>query len=751
MGVQVADTLAWLSDELRSECSQPVLQRARGIANQWRSKMEDLHCLNDTASNRITLYATIRGTTSPSSRYEVQATLDFADELFLARYCSCPAFSGSQRGYGSYRTFDYHNSPKYRSFDDDDDYDYVDDYDDFGSGSTYGHVNDDDDSASSTSRRYTGMCKHVAAMLLLFLQQPERFRGFHAAAATPRALADYMRSLDAKSNNAGENAQLDVLKRIINAKSRLIEEQRGASGQGAAKPKRKSSAPVDVKPGSVYLEPTLINGHDALRLSLRIGCGDADYALKNISRFVADMRTGTYESYGKKLAFTHTPDMLDPFSLKLYRFLQQVIASRTAAQLQNGYYYGEAVRVDRELVLTDWEACDLLDLFHAVTQDEYKEHESKARGVLRTSDGDGLRRLLIEDFQRTKESGPSRIHMANEGGEPFGLDIVEGDPTFTFKASFVHEGTASGVRITSNQSISDVINGRNGFYVFSRERPDDSTATDRIGIDGLFRCTDKLRPALQVLPDLCSDDPDGVFIAENDWPMFARTIVPKLTEAGIGFDIPQEVTEAVGTECRIEFYLDRDLYGITCEAVAKYGDFTFQLVPTAKELQSTGQLAVFSFGQGSFTATPLQITAMMNTIAGGGTYHTPRFCYGVTDAGGTLTDPFQLPAPRIVCDAATAKTLRSMLQSVVEDGIGHAAKPAGGTAAGKTGTAQTGQFDAAGDELLNYWFSGFTPVQTPKYTITVLQDGVLEPETSSAALFAKIAEGLQVIEQPASD
>lgn len=142
---------------------------------------------------------------------------------------------------------------------------------------------------------------------------------------------------------------------------------------------------------------------------------------------------------------------------------------------------------------------------------------------------------------------------------------------------------------------------------------------------------------------------------------------------------------------------------------------------------------------------------MMNTIAGGGTYHTPRFCYGVTDADGTLIDPFQLPAPRIVCDAATAKILRSMLQSVVEDGIGHAAKPAGGTAAGKTGTAQTGQFDAAGDELLNYWFSGFTPAQTPKYTITVLQDGVLEPETSSAALFAKIAEGLQVIEQPASD
>ncbi len=151
--------------------------------------------------------------------------------LFLARYCSCPAFSGSPARLRFLPDLRLPQQSEYRSFDDDDDYDYVDDYDDFGSGSTYGHVNDDDDSASSTSRRYTGMCKHVAAMLLLFLQQPERFRGFHAAAATPRALADYMRSLDAKSNNAGENAQLDVLKRIINAKSRLIEEQRGASGQ----------------------------------------------------------------------------------------------------------------------------------------------------------------------------------------------------------------------------------------------------------------------------------------------------------------------------------------------------------------------------------------------------------------------------------------------------------------------------------------------------------------------------------------
>lgn len=548
--------------------------------------MSDLHCLNDGSSDRITLHASVRGTTSPSSRYEVQATIDLGDRLFLARYCSCPAFDGSQHGYGTRRTFDYHNSPKYRSFDNDDDYDYVDDYDDFGSGATYGHVDDDDDPVRSDGRRYTGMCKHVAAMLLLFLQQPERFQGFHAAAATPRDLADAMRSIDASDGNAGEGAQLKVLKRIVDAKSRLIAEQRGVPGQGTvAGVKRRANSPVDVTPGSVYLDPTLVFSHDAVHLSLHIGCADADYVLKSISNFVSDMRIGRYESYGKKLAFTHTPDMLDTFSLKLFRFLQQVIDSRAAAQLQSGYYYGGTVRVDRELMLTDWEVCDLLDLFRAMTCEEYEERESKARVLLRESDTKGLRRLLVEDAEQARKSGPSRIQLTNGGGEPFGIDIIDGDPDIMLNAAYVREGTVSGVRITSNRVIVDVIQGRGGFYILSHERLDDRADSSKVRIDGLFRCTDKLRPALRVLPDLCSADPDGVFISENDWPMFVRTIVPKLTEAGIGFDIPQEVADAVGADCQIEFYLDRDLYGITCEAVARYGDFVFQLVPTAKELR----------------------------------------------------------------------------------------------------------------------------------------------------------------------
>ena len=169
-------------------------------------------------------------------------------------------------------------------------------------------------------------------------------------------------------------------------------------------------------------------------------------------------------------------------------------------------------------------------------------------------------------------------------------------------------------------------------------------------------------------------------------------------------------------------------------------------LPDAAALENPGELATFSFGQGALTVTPLQITAMMNTVADGGQYKAPSFVQGITAADGTLTETYPPADNRTVFDAATARVLRSMLASVVSDGIGSEAQPKTGTAGGKTGTAQTGQYDEDGEELLNYWFSGFYPADEPKYTITVLQDGILKPETSSAAIFAKVTELLAVWE-----
>ena len=101
-------------------------------------------------------------------------------------------------------------------------------------------------------------------------------------------------------------------------------------------------------------------------------------------------------------------------------------------------------------------------------------------------------------------------------------------------------------------------------------------------------------------------------------------------------------------------------------------------LPDAAALENPGELATFSFGQGALTVTPLQITAMMNTVANGGVYRTPAFVQGIVDADGTLTGQTRAADTRTVFDAATARVLRSMLASVVSEGSAarHSPKPA---------------------------------------------------------------------------
>ncbi|MDU5899686.1 MAG: helicase, partial [Bifidobacterium sp.] len=340
--------LTWLSDELHSECNTAVLQRARGITNQWRAKMRDLYCLNDPEADRITLSASVRGTTSPSSNYTVQATVDMGDQLLLARYCSCPAFAGADSAHDR----GYRDSFGYRSFSDDDEiYDYedadYDDYDDFGREPAFGHVDEGNDDANAyqsphgfgrrsrrstdgrsagTGFRYTGMCKHLAAMIMLFVQTPERFHGYQPGNATPRYIADYMRRIDAERHTSNKDSQLSLLKRIANAKQRLGEEQGWLAPDHHGKAGGShNDGPAIVLPGSVHLEPTItLTEGTTWSLSLRIGHDNTSYVLKNISRFVSNMRTGAYESYGRKLAFTHTPDMLDQFSQSVLTSLNRV-------------------------------------------------------------------------------------------------------------------------------------------------------------------------------------------------------------------------------------------------------------------------------------------------------------------------------------------------------------------------------------------------------------------------------------------
>ena len=103
---------------------------------------------------------------------------------------------------------------------------------------------------------------------------------------------------------------------------------------------------------------------------------------------------------------------------------------------------------------------------------------------------------------------------------------------------------------------------------------------------------------------------------------------------------------------------------------------------------------------GVFEATPLQVAAAYTVLANGGVRMPLQAITRVTD-GEQIVELAAAP-PQRVAASASAFLVTQMLQSVLDDGTGAAARRQGfrHVAAGKTGTT---------DDLRDAWFAGFTP------------------------------------------
>jgi penicillin-binding protein 2 len=164
-------------------------------------------------------------------------------------------------------------------------------------------------------------------------------------------------------------------------------------------------------------------------------------------------------------------------------------------------------------------------------------------------------------------------------------------------------------------------------------------------------------------------------------------------------------------------------------------------LPEEKELTSSGALANFSFGQGNFTTTMLQLGEMMTAVANGGKYTTPYLVNKVMNSDGKIVFQHEKTYPVIALKKSTSSVLTSMLESVVEKGNAVKAKLKNEVrAAGKTATAQTGTFDAYGTEICNTWFGGFFPVDNPKYVVIILKQGGSSGAEDCAPVFKKTAD-----------
>jgi cell division protein FtsI (penicillin-binding protein 3) len=139
---------------------------------------------------------------------------------------------------------------------------------------------------------------------------------------------------------------------------------------------------------------------------------------------------------------------------------------------------------------------------------------------------------------------------------------------------------------------------------------------------------------------------------------------------------------------------------------------------------SDSTFANLPFGQGE-SMTVLQLASMYQAVANGGVRIAPRIVESVTSQDGS-TKVTPQPAGVYVVSAATAKTLRTMLESVVlPGGTGTKAAIAGYRVAGKTGTAQ--QPDPANggrySNTLNWTtFAGMVPADNPQFIVSIMID-----------------------------
>jgi peptidoglycan glycosyltransferase len=166
----------------------------------------------------------------------------------------------------------------------------------------------------------------------------------------------------------------------------------------------------------------------------------------------------------------------------------------------------------------------------------------------------------------------------------------------------------------------------------------------------------------------------------------------------VGADAMHEQAEAFGWNSE---YLD---------------DLPLQAVSAYPAGMDAAQTALSGFGQGSVTATPLQMAMVAAGIANGGNVMRP---YSVDEVRSPELDVLDKTDPQVLSravSASTAEELKEMMVSTVTNGTASPGAIPGVSVAGKTGTAESGR-----DNVPPYaWFVSFAPADDPQVAVAVM-------------------------------
>jgi penicillin-binding protein 2 len=164
-------------------------------------------------------------------------------------------------------------------------------------------------------------------------------------------------------------------------------------------------------------------------------------------------------------------------------------------------------------------------------------------------------------------------------------------------------------------------------------------------------------------------------------------------------------------------------------------------LPDLKELNSEAAIGNFSFGQGSLTATPLQIALLYCVIANDGIYNKPFIYNGFTNKNGEYVPTTQCKGSRLFTKQTCETISEAMLETTISGTGKMAYTPLFQTAA-KTATAQSGIYDKEGNEIKYSWFAGFFPYENPEYVICIMKENGSSGGMDGAPVFKEISENI---------
>ncbi len=131
--------------------------------------------------------------------------------------------------------------------------------------------------------------------------------------------------------------------------------------------------------------------------------------------------------------------------------------------------------------------------------------------------------------------------------------------------------------------------------------------------------------------------------------------------------------------------------------------------PTSPNVD-VGRLGI---GQDKLEVTALQMAEVAAAVANGGRLMVPHLTARIVDPEGSTVEQITPRVQSVVMKPSTAKAVTSMMEAVVNEGTGEAAKIPGVQVAGKTGTAET----QIGNAINNVWFIAFAPASDPRVVV----------------------------------